>query len=178
MKSYGEKIKQLRKSKGYSLKELGKILGLSDTGLMKIENGVTQNVSIEVGKKLSEVFNIPFYELFDLKDRIDEIEKLKNKIDSLERENRLLRMDLELYREKLMFYKENNMLTAPSKDESIDYEDADSVEAMIESISKTDKEHEDLYKRISKNPRLQAEIDKDLEGRDNWYTQKRKSDNQ
>lgn len=91
MKSVGEKIKQLRKSKGLSLKELAQKLDVSDTSLSKIETGKVDSIKIDTGKKLSNELGVSFNELFEIESPSVEIkslqfenEHLKNEVDKLE----------------------------------------------------------------------------------------------
>jgi transcriptional regulator with XRE-family HTH domain len=77
-KILGEKIKRLRKSKGFSLMQLAGIVDISDTALSKIETGKTVSITVDLGKKLCDVLNISFNELFEIE--IPENELLKKEI--------------------------------------------------------------------------------------------------
>ncbi|MFF5993535.1 helix-turn-helix transcriptional regulator [Lysinibacillus sp. KU-BSD001] len=62
MESVGERIKQARKDKGYTLAALGEKVSLTHGYLSNIENGNRQP-SPEVLKSLAETLNIPYSEL-------------------------------------------------------------------------------------------------------------------
>jgi len=66
MKPIGEKIKELRKSKGISQVVMAEACGIKQSSYANIENGKTQSISIEVGKGIAKALNIPFGELFDI----------------------------------------------------------------------------------------------------------------
>jgi transcriptional regulator with XRE-family HTH domain len=116
MNTIGKKIKVLRVQNGLSLKELGSLIGLSDTAILKIENGKTKNITIEIGKELAKAFNISFNELFeisiptnegkaDLKEGIDvrkENEMLLFELESLRNQVNILRPILKLFIDKGM----------------------------------------------------------------------------
>lgn len=62
----GQKIKQLRISKGLTQEELGEILGVKKAAVQKYESGQVQNLKQSTIKKLCEVFNkYPDYFIFD-----------------------------------------------------------------------------------------------------------------
>ncbi len=70
----GQKIKQLRISKGLTQEELGEILGVKKAAVQKYESGQVQNLKQSTIKKLCEVFNkYPDYFIFD--DFDSELEK-------------------------------------------------------------------------------------------------------
>lgn len=64
--SYTEKIKHYRKVKGLSQTEVANKTGISQAAYGKIESGFTKSITIETGKKLAEVLEISFNELFDI----------------------------------------------------------------------------------------------------------------
>lgn len=62
----GQKIKQLRISKGLTQEELGEMLGVKKAAVQKYESGQVQNLKQSTIKKLCEVFNkYPDYFIFD-----------------------------------------------------------------------------------------------------------------
>ncbi|MBI4846629.1 MAG: DUF4065 domain-containing protein [Candidatus Omnitrophica bacterium] len=65
----GEKIKDLRVSKGLSQEKMSVELGISRVSFSQIENG-DRKITVEEVSKLSELFNIPCDVLFDLKQDI------------------------------------------------------------------------------------------------------------
>ena len=78
------KIKQLRKSKGISQKEVAAFAGVTQSSFALIESGKTQNISIEVGKGIAKALDIPFTELFEIEDSGMVVEKLEQKVIELE----------------------------------------------------------------------------------------------
>ena len=70
----GQKIKQLRISKGLTQEELGEMLGVKKAAVQKYESGQVQNLKQSTIKKLCEIFNkYPDYFIFD--DFDSELEK-------------------------------------------------------------------------------------------------------
>lgn len=59
---FGQRVKELRLSKGYSQEKLAEISDLDRTYIPGIENG-RRNVSIVVVEKLAKAFNITISEL-------------------------------------------------------------------------------------------------------------------
>lgn len=59
----GQKIKSARLQKGYTQEELGKIMGVQKSAVAKWESGRVVNIKRSVLSKLSEVLEIPPYEL-------------------------------------------------------------------------------------------------------------------
>jgi transcriptional regulator with XRE-family HTH domain len=66
MESISEKIKRLRKSKGYTQKDMAVLLEISQPSYNNIENGASKNLSINLGQNLSQILGISFIELFDI----------------------------------------------------------------------------------------------------------------
>lgn len=58
----GNYIKGVRTSKNMSLRELAKRSGVSHSYLSQLENGKTNNPSIEVSRKIAKGLNVPLYE--------------------------------------------------------------------------------------------------------------------
>ena len=63
MMNTGELIKKLRKEKGMTQEDLGKLLGINRAAVNKMETGVTVNFKRDTLLKLSEVFNISVTDL-------------------------------------------------------------------------------------------------------------------
>ena len=61
---FGKRIKELRKSLGYTQEQVAEMIGIEPTNLSKLENGLhfPQPEKIE---KLAKIFNISVMELFD-----------------------------------------------------------------------------------------------------------------
>lgn len=75
----GEKIKAARKAKGMTQDELGKILGVQKSAIAKYESGRVVNIKRSTLKKISDILNIPPFELiFD-----EELKKVQKKNDIL-----------------------------------------------------------------------------------------------
>ena len=68
------KIKELRKDRGYSQRRLGTLSGVSHATISRIEEG-TQKPEIDTLKKLSYVLNCNFEELMDSAGYLDAIKK-------------------------------------------------------------------------------------------------------
>lgn len=58
-KEIGQKVKQLRRKKGFTQKDLGELLGYSEAHISHLENG-SRNLSIKDIKKLSDIFNVSY----------------------------------------------------------------------------------------------------------------------
>jgi transcriptional regulator with XRE-family HTH domain len=75
----GAKIKAARQSKGMTQEELGEILGVQKSAIAKYESGRVVNIKRSTLKKISDVLNIPPFELiFD-----EEHRKIQKKNDIL-----------------------------------------------------------------------------------------------
>jgi transcriptional regulator with XRE-family HTH domain len=75
----GEKIKTARQAKGMTQEELGEILGVQKSAIAKYENGRVVNIKRSTLKKISDVLEIPPFELiFD-----EEHRKIQKKNDTL-----------------------------------------------------------------------------------------------
>ncbi len=61
---FGQKIKDLRKSKGISQEKLANLAEIDRTYLPTIENG-ERNVSIEIVEKLAKALGVKIKDLFD-----------------------------------------------------------------------------------------------------------------
>lgn len=54
----GERIRLLRKDRGMTQEDVGKILGIQRAGVQKYENDAVSNISIAVIEKLAEAFEV------------------------------------------------------------------------------------------------------------------------
>ena len=66
MKPIVEKIKRIRKSKGISQTAVAESCGIKQSSYANIENGKTQNITIEIGKGIARALGVSFIELFDI----------------------------------------------------------------------------------------------------------------
>ncbi|HEY8402031.1 MAG TPA: helix-turn-helix transcriptional regulator [Cytophagaceae bacterium] len=57
--NFGEKIKQLREEKGYSVRELAKRAGLSKTTVSEVENNIVDNPKKETIERLAKALDVP-----------------------------------------------------------------------------------------------------------------------
>lgn len=69
LKNLGEKLKELRKSKNLSLKEVGLNIGISHNFLSEIENG-KKEPSKETLRELAKFYGIDEDEFFDIIDKV------------------------------------------------------------------------------------------------------------
>jgi transcriptional regulator with XRE-family HTH domain len=75
----GEKIRAARQAKGMTQEELGAVLGVQKSAIAKYESGRVVNIKRSTLKKISDVLNIPPFELiFD-----EEHRKIQKKNDAL-----------------------------------------------------------------------------------------------
>ena len=58
-----ENLKKLRDKKGYSLEKVARLADLSLNTIVKVENGVNQNPTIETLKKIAKALNTPIEDL-------------------------------------------------------------------------------------------------------------------
>jgi transcriptional regulator with XRE-family HTH domain len=90
MDKIGEKLKQLRKSKGLSQSQVAEASGLTQASYASIETGKTKSISIQVGKGLAKILDQDFNLLFDVDHKENDqsrlIEELKKEIESLQRQ--------------------------------------------------------------------------------------------
>lgn len=91
MESIGEKIRSIRKSKGISQTAVADSCSIKQSSYANIENGKTQNITIEIGKGIAKALDISFNELFDIEatpQNQDQIESLKEQIENLKEKAR------------------------------------------------------------------------------------------
>ncbi|MDB0600276.1 helix-turn-helix transcriptional regulator [Tenacibaculum maritimum] len=74
--SIASKIKELRIVKGYSLKNLSDLLGVSKSAVQQYENGSTKPSNI-VLKEIASVLGADIWEFFDTENRKVAIESIK-----------------------------------------------------------------------------------------------------
>lgn len=74
----GVKIKTARQAKGMTQEELGDILGVQKSAIAKYENGRVVNIKRSTLKKISDVLDIPPFELV-----FDEVKKKPTEDDEL-----------------------------------------------------------------------------------------------
>ena len=70
MESLGEKIRQIRKSKGISQMTVADTCNIKQSSYANIESGKTQNITIEIGKGIAKALGVPFNELFEIENII------------------------------------------------------------------------------------------------------------
>lgn len=152
MKPIGERIKELRKSKGISQVVMAEACGIKQSSYANIENGKTQTISIEVGKGIANALNVPFGELFDIDGTGTESQKFENKIIELqgkvsELEERLKERKeiIDLLQTKIDAYKKFVFISAQTY--SIPY--ITKIDSEIES-AKLEKEKANLIDRKKK----------------------------
>ena len=83
--SVSERIKQERKAKKLSQNEFADLIQSSQPTIYNIEKGAadTGRVTVKLAKKICNVLDISFTELFEIEDSESENEKLKTKINDL-----------------------------------------------------------------------------------------------
>lgn len=77
----GEKIKQLRKSKGISQEELASMLKINRNYLSRIETGKSEPTS-SILKQIAEIFSIDLNSLLDIIDEDRNTDKVKYIVDN------------------------------------------------------------------------------------------------
>lgn len=68
----GNRIQQLRKSKGLSLSELAEKAGVAKSYLSNVERNIQSNPSIQILEKLAHVLNIPLESLIQTRAAFEE----------------------------------------------------------------------------------------------------------
>ena len=77
----GEKIKQLRKSKGISQEELASMLKINRNYLSRIETGKSEPTS-SILKNIAEIFSVDLNSLLDIIDEDKNTDKIKYIVDN------------------------------------------------------------------------------------------------
>jgi transcriptional regulator with XRE-family HTH domain len=90
MKLFGEKIKELRKSKGITQVEIANACGIKQSSYANIENDITKTITIEIGKQIAFTLGIPFVDLFEIKQSESSIDQLIAHEEELMNENKAL----------------------------------------------------------------------------------------
>lgn len=67
----GENIKKIRKEKGLTQKELGKLCGMSEAQIGQYENGL-RNPKMETLEKIANALDISYFELLDISETTKE----------------------------------------------------------------------------------------------------------
>lgn len=80
-----EKIKSLRNQNGISQTKMAKSIGLSQPGYAKIESGLTENISLSLAVKISNVLGVGFNELYDIDGDSQKIDSLNKEIEALKK---------------------------------------------------------------------------------------------
>ena len=118
----GAKIKSARLAKGMTQEELGEILGVQKSAIAKYESGRVVNIKRSTLKKISDVLNIPPFELiFD-----EEHRKIQKKNDVLSDIVLKINEDAELL----------EIVEALS---NLDFEKREAVKAVLNAFSTADK---------------------------------------
>lgn len=68
----GEKLRQFRKERGWSLEELSTRSGLSVSHLSALENGARKSPSIDLVYQIAEALSISMYRLLDINDELND----------------------------------------------------------------------------------------------------------
>ena len=64
---FGERLKKVRKEKGVEIKELAMAIGISESLLLKVENGEKQpRFSYPVIKRMAEILDVEIDRLIDI----------------------------------------------------------------------------------------------------------------
>lgn len=153
MKPIGERIKELRKSKGISQVVMAEACGIKQSSYANIENGKTQTISIEVGKGIAKALNMPFGELFEVEAAGANAVELEKKVKELEEkisalENRIKEKDkiIELIeKENNLLVKEGTMLTLFSVVNMLIEDEINMNNAKTEDIKKM---YEDMHSKM------------------------------
>ena len=98
----GENIKKIRKEKGLTQKELGKLCGMSEAQIGQYENGL-RNPKMETLEKIANALDISYFELFDISETTKEsnIQKitLNVEIKNIDEETKKAEKLIELLKE-------------------------------------------------------------------------------
>jgi len=86
----GERIKKLRKKKGYSLTELSKQAGVSKSYLSYIERDLQNNPSLKFLTKIAEQLDTSIEYLLEESKKMNHQEKVQPRIDTLDEEWKVL----------------------------------------------------------------------------------------
>lgn len=118
----GEKIRAARLAKGMTQEELGDILGVQKSAIAKYENGRVVNIKRSTLKKISDVLNIPPFELiFD-----EDHRKMQKKNDVLS--DIVLKMN-----------EDAELLSMVETLSNLGFEQREAVKTVLTAFSKADK---------------------------------------
>ena len=98
----GENLKKIRKEKGLTQKELGKLCGMSEAQIGQYENGL-RNPKMETLEKIANALDISYFELLDISETTKEsnIQKitLNVEIKNIDEETKKAEKLIELLKE-------------------------------------------------------------------------------
>ncbi|MDM5290056.1 helix-turn-helix domain-containing protein [Bacillus licheniformis] len=101
----GQRIKQYRKEKGYSLSELAEKAGVAKSYLSSIERNLQTNPSIQFLEKVSAVLDVSVYTLLDEKDETEYDGQLDSEWENLVRDAMASGVSKKQFREFLDYQK-------------------------------------------------------------------------
>ena len=88
------KINRLRLEKRIGQTEIAEIIGISRSAYIQIENGITKNISVDLGQSIARSLDISFVDLFDIETNLPEIKKLSQENESLRDRIEMLEKDI------------------------------------------------------------------------------------
>jgi transcriptional regulator with XRE-family HTH domain len=88
------KIKRLRLEKRIGQTEIAEIIGISRSAYIQIENGITKNISVDLGQSIARSLDISFVDLFDIETNLPELKKLSQENESLRDRIEMLEKDI------------------------------------------------------------------------------------
>ena len=95
-KLLGQRIREIRKSRGITQEQLAEMLGIGTPNISYIENGKFAP-SIENFEKLVEIFEVEPYELYKFSDEKTKEEKMNDLFSALDRDENLLNLIYKFY---------------------------------------------------------------------------------
>ncbi|MDA7026968.1 helix-turn-helix domain-containing protein [Bacillus sp. CLL-7-23] len=101
----GQRIKQYRKEKGYSLSELAEKAGVAKSYLSSIERNLQTNPSIQFLEKVSAVLDVSVHTLLDEKDATEYDGQLDSEWENLVRDAMASGVSKKQFREFLDYQK-------------------------------------------------------------------------
>lgn len=117
MKSIGEKIREIRQSKGISQTVVATACGIKQSSYANIENGNTTKITTEIGKGIAIALNVDFNELFDIQVNNQDNQKLIDTLNKLvvELDDKIVKQDevIDLQRKLIKFYEEQIKILLP-----------------------------------------------------------------
>jgi transcriptional regulator with XRE-family HTH domain len=149
-----ERIKELRKRNNLSQSQMAQIIDISQAAYAKIESGLTDNITIDVGKGIAKALEVSFNELFEIEALQNDslLEELKAENERLEKENERLLRELDNYQTFINLLKDRNMITSPQKlDKGELFEVIESLDELLEESIEEDKQ---IIEEIKNDPTL------------------------